>query len=455
VRFLAILPLAAAAALAAAVGTSTHPRPAAAAGIHRIEHVIVIMQENRSFDEYFGTYPGADGIPKGVCVPDPANGGCVRPFHDPNDVDRGGPHDRASAVADVDGGAMDGFVGQAERAPARCTSPTDPACGAGGRGDVMGWKDARDIPNYWKYAKSFVLQDHMFEPVDAWSLPSHLYLVSAWSAACEAGGPASTCTNQPDRPVLHRGAVDGSATDYEWTDVTYLLHEHHVSWRYYIAQGTQPDCDDDAAVTCAPKPQRALTPEAWNPLPDFRTVHEDGQVGNVQPADAYFAAARKGTLPAVSWVVPNGVYSEHPPSRASAGQFWVTSLIDAAMRGPEWKSTAIFLAWDDWGGFYDHVKPPVIDGNGYGPRVPALVISPYAKKGYVDHQTLSFDAYLKFIEDDFLGGQRLDPKTDGRPDPRPTVREAVPQLGDLVKDFDFTQKPRPPMLLSPRPAPGA
>ena len=117
------------------------------------------------------------------------------------------------------------------------------------------------------------------------------------------------------------------------------------------------------------------------------------------------------------------------------------------MRSKDWNSTAIFLAWDDWGGFYDHVVPPTVDQNGYGLHVPGLVISPYARPGYVDHQTLSFDAYDKFIEDDFLNGQRLDPKTDGRPDPRPTVRENVPILGDLTKDFDFTQAPRPPILL--------
>ena len=111
------------------------------------------------------------------------------------------------------------------------------------------------------------------------------------------------------------------------------------------------------------------------------------------------------------------------------------------MSGKDWNSTAIFLAWDDWGGFYDHVKPPRVDGQGYGLRVPGLVISPYARKGYIDHQTLSFDAYLKFIEDDFLGGQRLDPKTDGRPDSRPDVRENAQILGNLVKDFNFNQKP--------------
>jgi phospholipase C len=117
------------------------------------------------------------------------------------------------------------------------------------------------------------------------------------------------------------------------------------------------------------------------------------------------------------------------------------------MRGPDWNSTAIFLAWDDWGGFYDHVKPPHVDGQGYGLRVPALVISPYARRGYIDHQVLSSDAYLKFIEDDFLHGRRIDPRNDGRPDSRPNVRENVRILGNLVHDFDFDQKPRPALIL--------
>jgi phospholipase C len=117
------------------------------------------------------------------------------------------------------------------------------------------------------------------------------------------------------------------------------------------------------------------------------------------------------------------------------------------MQGPDWSSTAIFLSWDDWGGFYDHVVPPSVDGNGYGLRVPGMLISPYAKQGYIDHQTLSHDAYNKFIEADLLGGQQLNPATDGRPDPRPDVREANPLLGDLKADFDFTQAPRQPVLL--------
>jgi phospholipase C len=446
-----VRPLSRALALAAAIplvlaATAARPAPKAQ-GIHKIEHVVVIMQENRSFDEYFGTYPGADGIPPGVCVPDPANGGCVKPYHDPADRNVGGPHQAANADAAIDGGRMDGFVREAEYGRNGCQDVLDPRCGAGRVHDVMGYKTAADIPNYWAYARSFVLQDRMFEPTRSWSLPSHLFLVSGWSAECTKPLDPSTCSSNLLRPDAEQ---PDHTPDYGWTDLTHLLHEHHVSWRYYVAVGTQPDCDD-GAVACTSKPQAPGTPEIWNPLPDFVTVHRDGELGNIRPVSDFFAAARSGHLPAVSWVVPNAHYSEHPPALVSDGQFWVTSLIDTIMRGPDWKSTAIFLAWDDWGGFYDHVVPPAVDENGYGLRVPGLVISPYAKRGYVDHQTLSFDAYLKFIEDDFLGGERIDPATDGRPDPRPTVREGLRALGDLRRDFDFNRPPRPPLILRPRP----
>ena len=213
----------------------------------------------------------------------------------------------------------------------------------------------------------------------------------------------------------------------------------------------EPDCENDAALSCAPVRQNSTTPGIWNPLPYFDTVRNDGELTNVQSVTNFYAQAKQGTLPAVSWVVPSGAVSEHPPSSVSAGQSYVTSLVNAVMRSPDWSSSAIFVSWDDWGGFYDHVAPPRVDQNGYGLRVPALVISPYARKGRVDHQTLSFDAYDKFIEDVFLGGQRLDPATDGRPDPRPTVRENVTILGDLNADFDFSQPPRPPSLLPVHP----
>jgi phospholipase C len=264
-----------------------------------------------------------------------------------------------------------------------------------------------------------------------------------------------SCVDAPDlpaRPPDFQGNRAKTIPDYAWTDLTYLLHKHRVSWRYYVFEGTEPDCRDDAALICAAVPQDAKTPGIWNPLPWFDTVRENWQLDNITPLRNFFKAAKAGKLPAVSWIAPTGAVSEHPQALVSRGQAYVTTLINAIMRSPDWPSTAIFLAWDDWGGFYDHVQPPRVDENGYGLRVPGLVISPYARKGFVDHQTLSFDAYVKFIEDDFLGGRRLDPRTDGRPDPRPDVRERASILGDLRRDFDFSQKPRRPLILDPHPA---
>jgi phospholipase C len=436
-------------------------------GIHKIKHVIMIMQENRSFDSYFGTYPGANGIPAGVCVPDPLHGGCIAPYHDPNLTNNGGPHGTESAIEDADGGRMDGFVGAAEKGQ-ECSS-TNPGCSPcnekselhEGCVDVMGYHDAREIPNYWEYARRFVLQDNMFESAASWSLPEHLYLVSGWSAVCP-DGDANPLDCAGSLSPVHPGqgwtgpAVPGKA-NYAWTDVTYLLHRAGVSWRYYVLEGGEPDCELDEEMSCSVVQQNATTPGIWNPLPDFTDVNADRERGNVQPLKQFYKAVHvqeRCALPAVAWIDPNRVVSEHPTSSIAKGQAYVTTLINSIMRSPCWSSSAIFLSWDDWGGFYDHVIPPVIDANGYGPRVPGLVISPYARTGFIDHQQLSHDAYLKFIEDDFLGGQRLNPATDGRPDARSDVREEASGLGDLVNDFEFAQTPRPPLPLSARPAPG-
>src|SRR6201987_1242599 len=277
-------------------------------------------------------------------------------------------------------------------------------------------------------------------------------MVSEWSARCRRRGDPMSCANSVENPLApphERQNPTRRKPDYAWTDLTYLLHKHHVSWRYFIVKGSQPDCDDDGMV-CSSKKQSARTPGIWNPLPDFDTVRADHELRNIVPIRQLYGMAKHGTLPAVSWVIPAQRVSDHPPALVSRGQAYVTSVVNAIMRGPDWRSTAIFLTWDDWGGFYDHVLPPQVDANGYGLRVPGLVISPYARRGYIDHQTLSFDAYAKFIEDDFLGGQRIDPKTDGRPYPRPDVREDAPHLGNLVSDFDFKQSPRQALLLPAR-----
>ena len=437
-----------------------------AAGIHKIKHIIVIEQENRSFDSYFGTYPGADGIPMSngaptVCLPAPT-GGCQAPYHDTADVNGGGPHNEGSARIDVNGGKMDGFITQAAKGKKGCgaNAVDNPACSNSAAPDVMGYHTAAEIPNYWTYAKDFALDDHMFEPVASWSLPDHLYLVSGWSAKCSSPAPSS-CVNEikgPYTPAQMQKYVDqaintGTAdVTNAWTDITWLLYNKHVSWAYYVQTGNQPDCESDAAVACPPVAQSYLTPGIWNPLPIFEDVQKDHQIRNIQPLNNYFSEAKKGTLPSVMWVTPSQADSEHPPASVHQGQAYVTAVINAAMKSPDWNSTAIFLQWDDWGGFYDNVVPPPVDQNGYGLRVPAMVISPYAKTGYIDHQTLSSDAYLKFIEDDFLGGSRLNPKTDKRPDPRPDVREDETILGNMVNDFNFNQAPRAPVLLPTNPA---
>jgi phospholipase C len=427
-------------------------------GIHKIRHVVIIMQENRSFDSYFGSYPGADGIPglarnpgRLPCIPDPQSHGCARPFHETAQSNLGGPHTHADAVADVDGGKMDGFIRRAELALSQfCKAHPGPYCSsAQRRSDVMGYHNQHEIPNYWAYARHFVLQDHMFQSDSSWSLPAHLFLVSGWSALCTKKGDPMSCqpaVQSPGAPPGTSENPDGPPPDYAWTDLTWLLHRYHVSWGYYVARGHEPDCRNNA-MFCAPVPQNSKTSGIVNPLPWFDDVHEDNQFSNLRPLTRFEREAKAGKLPAVSWVAPTNAVSEHPPAWITKGQSYVTGLINMIMHGRDWKSTAIFLAWDDWGGFYDHVQPPTVDGQGYGLRVPALVISPYAKRGYVDHQVLSFDAYLKFIEDDFLHKERLDPGNDGRPDSRPNVRENAQVLGNLSNDFNFHQRPRRPLIL--------
>ncbi len=432
--------------------------PQLAVARQKIKHIVIIMQENRSFDHYFGTYPGADGIPmeNGVpiaCSPDPVTGQCIKPFHDPHDINYGGPHGMAAATADINGGKMNGFVASVmDGRRDYCVKPGTPGCTSGEQGpDAMGWHDAREIPNYWAYAQNFVLHDHMFEPSASWSLPAHLFLVSGWSARCKDPNDPMTCTNDIKNPP--QAAQGSTGEDYAWTDLTYLLHKYDVSWGYFLTEGVEPDCSNDE-MFCEEQPLALDVPSIMNPLPNFSTVHDDKQLNHIRPTSEFLASLKNGSLPALSWIIPENGVSDHPSSSIHAGQAYVTGLINAIMQSPEWDSTVIFLAWDDWGGFYDHVAPPKVDQNGYGLRVPGLVISPFARQSLIDHQTLSFDAYLKFIEDLFLNSQRIDPKTDGRPDSRPTVREDAPLLGDLLNDFDFNQPPLPPLILPTDPPPG-
>ena len=178
----------------------------------------------------------------------------------------------------------------------------------------MGYHDRREIPNYWRYARDFVLQDHLFEPVTSWSLPQHLFMVSEWSAKCPDAGDPMSCLNtlSIDDPGASKNP---RRTDYAWTDLTFLLHANNVSWAYYVMRGTQPDCADGDVADCGGIVQKSTTPSIWNVLPSFDTVKEDGELGNIKDLGDFYDAARNGTLANVVWICPAIRYSEHPLAR--------------------------------------------------------------------------------------------------------------------------------------------
>ena len=328
--------------------------------------------------------------------------------------------------------------------------------------DVMGYHDADEIPNYWAYAQHFVLQDNLFEGVRWYSLPAHLDLVSEWVARCTDPAEVSTCVTQSSAQ-----APSGTKVLYPWVNLFQLLDLHHVSWKYYLATGAEPDCEDDE-MTCEPAIQGNGVLSFWNPVPGFAWVEAQGAgylADHNPPLDQFLLDVKNGVLPQVAWLIPTDNYSEHPPNGVTIGMEYVTSVINAVMQSPYWNSTTIFVAWDDWGGFYDHVVPPIVDRNdtatpiqGFGLRVPGLMISPWARAGTIDHQVLSFDSYATFIENIFMGGVRLDPTELGEPDSRPTIRDELKtgtypngrtaKIGHLLNEFDFKQAPLPPLVLS-------
>jgi phospholipase C len=394
---LALLPVVLAAALVARrAPTQTNPPPAAPPGLEKIQHFVFIMQENRSFDHYFGTYPGAEGLPPGVCVPNPAGGPCVAPYHDTQLVNQGGAHNWANALNCIDGGLMDGFIAGSTQKP----------------GDVMGWHDYHELANYWSYAQLYVLQDRLFESITSYSLPAHLYMLAA-----QSGGYIGTGQAQPQ--------------SFAFPEITLLLGSGKIDWKYYVNRGKTAGAAD-GGVSNVDSDETTYT--FWNPLPAFPAVKNDAaQFGRLTNATQFYVDAGNGALPQVSWIIPNSDLSEHPPASIATGSNYITGLVNAVMNSPEWNSTAIFIAWDDWGGFYDHVTPPAVDKYGLGIRVPGLVISPYARQGYVDHKTYSFESWLRIIEERF----GVTPMT-GRDN----------TANDMIDAFDFTQQPRAPVILN-------
>ena len=390
------------------------------AGLNKIEHFVFIMQENRSFDSYFGTYPGADGIPQNVSLIDPWDGSVVKPYHDTNNDNFDGPHGWENAQADINGGKMDGFLKEAykrysEGAVINRTAGNDPR-------EVMGWHDYNEIPNYWNYADLYVLQDHMFESIASYSLPAHLYKLAA-----QSGG--YTGYNQP------------YPTSFNFPEITELLTSGSITWNYYVTSGNVTDINGQAIGTDTQQKDDPTQYTYWNPLPAFPQMWNDpNQRSRVVDTAQFYKDAQSGNLPQVSWIQPffGSKLSEHPGFGGGVrdGMAYVTGLVNAIMQSPDWDSTAIFISWDDWGGFYDHVNPPKVDEFGYGIRVPGLVISPYARQGYIDHKTYSFESWLKIVEERF-----------GIASMTSRDKNAL----NMTDAFDFTQKPRAPVILSATP----
>lgn len=387
-----------------------------------VQHVVIVTMENRSFDEMFGTYPGVNGLSNRTtgCNFNPRNGTCILPYHDRSTLNHGGPHGVLGEGIDLHGGRLDGFIVSAEMPTRKSYNPYPT--------EVMGYHTCQELPYYCSLAQRGVLADNHFAATTSFSTMAHLYMVSGWSARCSVAGDPMSCKS--DNNINLHGL---DSPDFAWTEITWLLHAHHVSWGYYVYDNKHPfEGDGDDEVPSGFDTFKKVG--FWNPMPGFDDIRLDGESKKVQRGTNFEAHAAAGTLPAVSWVIPPVDASDHPPADLAAGQEFVRAIVKAVETGPEADRTLIIINWDEWGGFYDHVVPPIIDGQGYGFRTPLILLGPMVKAGSIDHQLLSSDAYLKFIEDNFLGGSRLD-SSDGRPDSRPDIRENTPGLGDLRNDL--------------------
>jgi phospholipase C len=367
--------------------------------ITAIRHTVLIFKENRTTDSYFGTFPGVDGATRGV-----TSTGKVVPLSHILDRFEGQGICNAwdCAIEAIDGGKMDRFD-----------------LITGGSLNAYTQADKQDIPNYWSYASRFVFADHYFTSVHGPSFPNHLFSVAAQSGGVidngSASGTGTACDGTPAGTVTvidKNGNRTQRSPCFDFQTLPDLLQNARISWGYYAEGG---------GVLFAINHIRNG--------PEWQRV-----IGN---AEQFMTDARNGELPAVSWVLPPGKDSEHPPNSICEGENWTVEAVNAIMQGPDWSSTIIFITYDDFGGLYDHVPPPQIDQFGLGPRVPMLVISPFAKRGYISHTQYEHSSVLKFVEARY----HLPPLTR---------RDAG--ASDMLDTLDFNRR-QPPLILSERQCP--
>jgi phospholipase C len=392
-RALVLLALAAAAAVPAQATAQTAPTTP-------IRHLVVLMQENHTFDNYFGTYPGADGPPAGTCLPksfqDPALG-CSGPAHVGGRAVLGLGSDPTLFARQFRNGRMDGFV-----AAYRIGR------GLGGLPNPLGYYDDRDLPFAWNLADRYVLFDRFFSSARGGSVWNHLFAISAQ--------PGNSTADK-----LPKAGYPNTTTIFD------RLEEAGIPWRFYV-KDYDPTNTIDNPVVGDRASQLLQVPLLAMP----RFVRSPQLISHVVDIQEFYRDAQAGRLPAVSYIAPGGL-SEHPPGKLVAGQTLVRTIVNELMRSPQWSSTAFLLTYDSWGGWYDHVRPPTVDRYGYGFRVPTLLVSPYAKRGSINHDTLDFTSILRFIEDNW----RLEPLAQ---------RDA--SALSIASAFDFSAPPRAPEFIS-------
>jgi phospholipase C len=377
-----------------------------------ISHIVIIDKENHSFDNLFGLFPGADG----ASTADIADGHTVPLGHTPDHTLLDIGHAGDAAAFAVDQGRMDRF----DQLPGAMQNGKDIA---------NSQYHQSDIPNYWRYAQTFTLDDHFFSTIMGPSFPNHLVTIAASSDnaidnprgqtrhawGCD-GGPYSVVTAvnpQTGRQYLKRPCFD-------MPTLADTFQKYHVSWKYYA-----PDHYQSGYV--------------WSAFDAIRHIRYSKLWKTNVPSDGWFIKdVKAGRLPSVSWLVTNEPQSEHPPYSMCVGENWTVDQINAVMHSKYWKSTLIVLTWDDFGGFYDHVAPPKVDYISFGPRVPTILISPYARPHYVDHHTMDFTSILKFIEDDFL---------------LPPLNQRDGNAHSLISSLNYAQKPLRPLVLKKRTCP--
>lgn len=357
-----------------------------------IEHLMVLMQQNRTFDHYFGTYPGANGVPPGVCLPFSAaepDAACVKPYYLGQGQSADLSHNAALFQRQFNGGKMDGFV------YALRERKQDGALSAG-------HYDGRDLPYYWNLADEYVLFDRFFSSAHAGSNWNRLFWIAGQVAGEEHRIPEAGFGDMPT--IFDR------------------LEERGISWKFYV-NNYDPELNYRMLKTSS-----FLHPQVqWVPLLSFARFVDDPRLSSrIVDMREYFEDLRRGTLPAVSYMLALGA-TEQPPARPEPGQRFVRRTLQALIQSSAWKSSAFILTYDDPGGWYDHVPPPQVDPYGYGFRVPALLVSPYAKRGYVDSTTLDFTSILRFIEQNY----GLEPLS---------TRDA--QANSFENAFDFSKPPR-------------